>query len=114
MSKHFRWRRFFALTMTYVLTLHTLILPLSAGADAFFRNSLCSAASADTSQGSGDPGHACVFGCVVSCCSPALDARANVFAVILTETRPCTAALTIGSPVRLMAKGPQTARAPPA
>ena len=116
MGKYFRWRRFFALAVAYVLALQTLVLSLSLGQGAPFLNSLCSAGLTDTSQdpGGSDAGHTCGVACGAFCCSPALDAPAAGTAAILSEAHPFVASLAIDPPAMAVIKGPQIARAPPA
>jgi hypothetical protein len=117
MSKHMRRRQVCALFVAYVVALQALLLPLSVAASGSFTNGLCSAPSADTSQGSGSrdvAGYVCAAGCGVSCCAQALDVPPGVIDVLVTEARPFAAALPIAPPIRSISKGPQIPRAPPA
>jgi hypothetical protein len=116
MSEHIRRRRLCALFVAYVVALQALLLPLSVAAGASFSNSLCSAASTDTSQGSGsgDAGYVCPASCGISCCSQALYVPPGIIAIQVTEARSFVVAWPIAPSIRLISKGPQNPRARPA
>jgi hypothetical protein len=111
-------RRLLALAAAYVIALQALLLPLSVAAGIPFGLSLCSSGAsiagsqAPASHQSGCP---CAGGCGMQCCVHALAGPPqSLTALDRTQVGALLSPAALEPVVRIAARRPQLARAPPA
>jgi hypothetical protein len=118
MGKFLQSRRLVALAAAYVIALQALLPPLSVAAVSTFDSSPCTAAMSvdgSPSPAGHDSGCPCAAGCGMQCCVQTLTGPPQVIVAFgLMRAAAVTPSPAIAPVIRLVDRGPQIARAPPA